>query len=520
MISEKLIWTTDYVVSVNLKDTWFAAGSKLFQILNVGKYMREILLITLLLIFQQLLSGADSFLHIVPENIDSYNLERSRPARILSAYHDSIKYDIIKDSSVTDDDLKNNNLFVFGDSSSNRITDRILGKTELKYTLGGKLQIREKIHPNMIGLILRMPNPFNPQKKAYICGDTFSRYSDDIEFRDYSEYIRKNHLEGYDLLVFDLCGVILKGKWHGNRMVYEDVLKQTLQKSELTFFQGKHNKIIYSPELFKESEAQETSQMLDDYYEKTLSLIGYDTLPEEDIRFFYTGKYRSFTYPYIPEGKKKALDLFQKNSFLNEKSFQRFVFDGHSGTTFFCSGSLATSYGASPFEQNRLLKHKYYSKVCSSFIHTGIAQYLTDAANWSETREVFLQKLIAQCYKTADLRNFTVLDCYIKYYFYPGKHIGNTSPYSYSIAGYITKLMADEFGLKKLKEFLESFSSKTQCDVEYFRQSFFKVFGVSFDGFNDRWNQHVIEYHEKYKDVLYQSLEEFYKQEKGMIITL
>jgi hypothetical protein len=82
------------------------------------------------------------------------------------------------DTAITDDDIKNNNLVLWGDPSSNAVLKKIVDKLPILWTKDG-LEIRNyRLDPARYAPILIFPNPLNPQKYVVLnSGHTFREFA-------------------------------------------------------------------------------------------------------------------------------------------------------------------------------------------------------------------------------------------------------------------------------------------------------------------------------------------------------
>ncbi|HEY1174119.1 MAG TPA: prolyl oligopeptidase family serine peptidase [Verrucomicrobiae bacterium] len=82
------------------------------------------------------------------------------------------------DAAISDDDIKNNNLILWGDSASNKVLAKIADKLPIKWTATG-VKVGDKTYDATKNApVLIYPNPLNPSKYVVInCGFTFPQYS-------------------------------------------------------------------------------------------------------------------------------------------------------------------------------------------------------------------------------------------------------------------------------------------------------------------------------------------------------
>lgn len=82
------------------------------------------------------------------------------------------------DTAISDDDIKNNNLVVWGDPSSNAVLKRVLDRLPVKWT-EEKLEFRGyALEAKSYAPILILPNPLNPQKYIVLnSGHTFREFA-------------------------------------------------------------------------------------------------------------------------------------------------------------------------------------------------------------------------------------------------------------------------------------------------------------------------------------------------------
>ncbi len=82
------------------------------------------------------------------------------------------------DGAISDEDIKNNNLILWGDPSSNKVLAKIADKLPIKWTAKG-VQVGDKTYDATKNApVLIYPNPLNPSKYVVInCGFTFAQYS-------------------------------------------------------------------------------------------------------------------------------------------------------------------------------------------------------------------------------------------------------------------------------------------------------------------------------------------------------
>jgi dienelactone hydrolase len=82
------------------------------------------------------------------------------------------------DTAITDDDLKNHNLILWGDPSSNRLLAKIADKLPIKWTSKG-IQVGEKTYDATKHVpVLIYPNPLNPSRYVVLnSGFTFPQYA-------------------------------------------------------------------------------------------------------------------------------------------------------------------------------------------------------------------------------------------------------------------------------------------------------------------------------------------------------
>ncbi|MGV3755013.1 MAG: prolyl oligopeptidase family serine peptidase [Verrucomicrobiota bacterium] len=82
------------------------------------------------------------------------------------------------DGAISDEDIKNNNLILWGDPASNKVLAKIADKLPIKWTAKG-VQVGDKTYDATKNApVLIYPNPLNPSKYVVInCGFTFPQYS-------------------------------------------------------------------------------------------------------------------------------------------------------------------------------------------------------------------------------------------------------------------------------------------------------------------------------------------------------
>ncbi len=82
------------------------------------------------------------------------------------------------DGAISDEDIKNNNLILWGDPASNKVLAKIADKLPIKWTAKG-VQVGDKTYDaTKHAPVLIYPNPLNPSKYVVInCGFTFPQYS-------------------------------------------------------------------------------------------------------------------------------------------------------------------------------------------------------------------------------------------------------------------------------------------------------------------------------------------------------
>ncbi|MBI3875382.1 MAG: hypothetical protein HY300_05385, partial [Verrucomicrobia bacterium] len=82
------------------------------------------------------------------------------------------------DSAITEDDIKNNNLILWGDPSSNKLLDEIGEKLPLKWTARGILVGERKFDATKHAPVFIYPNPLNPSRYVVInSGFTFPQFA-------------------------------------------------------------------------------------------------------------------------------------------------------------------------------------------------------------------------------------------------------------------------------------------------------------------------------------------------------
>jgi hypothetical protein len=82
------------------------------------------------------------------------------------------------DGAISDEDIKSNNLILWGDPASNKVLAKIADKLPIKWTAKG-VQVGDKTYDaTKHAPVLIYPNPLNPSKYVVInCGFTFPQYS-------------------------------------------------------------------------------------------------------------------------------------------------------------------------------------------------------------------------------------------------------------------------------------------------------------------------------------------------------